>query len=96
MRLPPGRFDWADEQAEHWIEWVKGSGVHVVGDLDELRPVRPPEDEKWHDPDRVRTKPLLDAALEALEVMTHEAAGRPDRDYRWGNLVRQGAERFRR
>jgi hypothetical protein len=94
--LPPRMFDWADEQTERWVDWLSGSGVDLVGDVAELRPVRPPEDQKWHNPDRVRTKPLLEASLAALEVMTHEAAGRPDRDYRWSSLVRHGAERFRR
>ena len=39
VRLPPGRFAWATDQAEQWIEWVKGSGIQVVGDLDDLRPL---------------------------------------------------------
>ncbi len=65
VRLPPGRYPWAEEQAERWIEWIERSGVDVVGDLKELRPVRPPEDQGWHDPDRVGAKAQLNAALDA-------------------------------
>lgn len=96
VRLPPGRYAWAEEQAELWIDWLQGSGVHVIGDLDDLRPVRPPDDEQWRNPDRVRAKPVLQAALDALEAMTREAARRPDPDRQLGNLVRQGADRLRK
>ncbi|WP_206525588.1 hypothetical protein, partial [Mesorhizobium sp. Primo-B] len=27
VRLPPQRFDWAVEQAEVWVDWLKTSGV---------------------------------------------------------------------
>ena len=84
-RLPPDRFDWAEEQAERWIDWLAGSGVDVIGDLADLRPVRPPEDQVWHNPDRVRTKPVLKAALDGLEAMTREAASRPDPDRQLGD-----------
>jgi hypothetical protein len=96
VRLPPTRFGWAEEQAESWIEWLEGSGVNVIGDPDDLRPVRPSEDEVWHNPDRVRTKPVLRAALDGLEAMTREAASRPDPDRQLGNLVRHRAERVLR
>ena len=56
----------------------KGSGVHVVGDVAELRPVRPDPDARWHNPDKVRAKRQLKIALEALAAMTREAARRPD------------------
>ena len=36
-----------------WIEWVKHSGIHVVGDVDELRPQPLPEDEPYVNPDKV-------------------------------------------
>ncbi len=59
VRLPPGRFAWANEQAESWIEWVKGSGIHVVGDLDDLRPVPLGEDEPYVNPDKVPARAVL-------------------------------------
>jgi hypothetical protein len=67
-----------------------------VGDVDDLRPRRPAEEERWRNPDRVRAKPVLRASLEALEAMTREAATRPDPDRQLGNLVRHGAERLRK
>jgi hypothetical protein len=76
--LPPVAYPWAEEVAEEWIEWIRGAGVHVVGDLDDLRPVRPPEDATWRDPDRPRRADMVDAALDALVAVTLEAAGRPD------------------
>ena len=41
VRLPPDRFDHAEAQAERWIDWIKGSGVDVIGDVEDLRPLRP-------------------------------------------------------
>ncbi|WP_295661060.1 hypothetical protein [uncultured Nocardioides sp.] len=96
VRLPPNRFDWADQQADRWIDWLKGSGVHVVGDIDDLRPRRPAEDAEWHNPDRVGAKLQLDAALDSLSVMTREAAARPDPERALGHRVRENAKRLRR
>lgn len=95
VRLPPARFDWAEQQADLWIDWLKGSGVHVVGDIDDLRPRRPAPDAAWHNPDRVGAKLQLDAALDALSVMTREAAARPDPERALGHRVRTGAKRLR-
>jgi hypothetical protein len=95
VRLPPERFAWAEERAERWIEWIEGSGVHVVGDVDELRPVRPPDDERWRDPDRVRAKRQLNTALDALAAMTREAARRPDPERQLTSRVRAQAQRLR-
>jgi hypothetical protein len=80
VRLPPHRFDFAEQQGELWIDWIKSSGIDVVGDVDDLRPRRPAEDEKWKDPDRVRAKLELGAALDALSEMTQEAANRASTD----------------
>ena len=74
----PRAFDWAEAEADRWIEWLVGSGVDVVGDLEELRPQRPAEGEKWRDPDKVGAKKQLRTALDALAAMTQEAASRPD------------------
>ncbi|HET9859552.1 MAG TPA: hypothetical protein VFQ19_07235 [Nocardioidaceae bacterium] len=76
--LPPRLYPWANRVAEEWVEWIEGSGIDVVGDVEELRPVPPPEDQEWLNPDRPGRKQTLDAALEALAVMTQEAARRPD------------------
>lgn len=95
VRLPPSVLPWAEEQTERWIEWIEQSGVHVVGDLDELRPLPLPEGTEWIDPDEVSAKKQLDAAVAALTVMTQEAARRPDPDRAFVNKVRTGARRLR-
>jgi len=95
VKLPPDRFDWAEEQTEHWIEWIKGSGIDVVGDIDELRPVRPLEGERFRNPDKVKAKRQLQTALDALAAMTHEAARRPDPEHSLTTRVRTQAQRLR-
>jgi hypothetical protein len=96
VRLPPSRYPWAEEQADRWIEWLVGSGVDVVGDVEELRPRPPAADEKWRDPDKVRARKQLRAALDALAAMTQEAASRPDPDRQLVRRVRAQADRLRR
>jgi hypothetical protein len=93
VTLPPDRFDWAEAEAERWTEWVRSSGVHVVGDLAELRPVRPADGARWRDPDRVPAKRQLGVALDALAAMTREAARRPDPERRLVARVRAQAQR---
>ncbi|GAB3244967.1 hypothetical protein [Nocardioides dilutus] len=95
VRLPPDLFGWAEEQSDRWIEWLEQSGVHVIGDLAELRPLAPPEGTEWVDPDKVSAKKQLDAAVAALAAMTAEAARRPDPDRAFVNKVRVGARRLR-
>ena len=89
VMLPPDRYDWATEQAELWIDWIEGSKVDVIGDVRELLPYRPPADTEWIDPDKVAARPLLNAALQALEAMTHEAANRPDPNQQLMSRVRR-------
>ena len=59
---------------------ARRSGVQVVGDVEDLRPVRPEPDADWQHPGRVRNKLKLNAAVDALAAMTLEAARRPDPD----------------
>lgn len=95
VRLPPERFDWAEAEADRWIEWLAGSGVDVVGDLEELRPQRPAEGERWRDPDKVGAKKQLRTAIDALAAMTQEAASRPDPERQLAHRVRAQAQRLR-
>ena len=81
-------------RSDFWIEWIKGSGVDVIGDVEDLRPRRPAEDEEWKNPDRVRAKLELGAALDALTVMTQEAANRASADTVSGK-IRETARRLR-
>jgi hypothetical protein len=96
VRLPPQRLPWAQEQGDRWIEWLKGSGVHLIGDLEDLRPVPLREGERFHDPDKVRARHQLDAAMDALAAMTAEAASRPDPERQLVNRVRAQSRRLRR
>ncbi len=95
VTLPPGRYPWVQEQAERWIEWIEGSGVHVVGDLEDLRPVAPEPDARWRDPDQVSAKRQLSPALDALAAMTREAARRPDPERQLTQRVRAQVQRVR-
>lgn len=95
VRLPPDRYDFAEEQGERWIDWIKGSGVDVIGDVDDLRPRRPADDEEWRNPDRVRAKLELGAALDALTVMTREAASTRASSGSVGGRLRGTARRLR-
>jgi hypothetical protein len=93
--LPPAAFPWADEIASEWIEWVEGSGIDVVGDVEELRPVAPPPDTKWHDPDRPRRREMVDAALDAMVAVVAEASQRPDPNDQLSAKLGRAARRLR-
>lgn len=93
--LPPFAYDWADEIAEEWIEWVEGAGVHIVGDVEDLRPVRPEPDVRWRNPDKPRRRKMVDAALDALVAMTVEAASRPDPQAQMSAKIGRAARRLR-
>ncbi|ANH37807.1 hypothetical protein I601_1368 [Nocardioides dokdonensis FR1436] len=97
LGLPPKMYDWVADEAERWIEYVEGSGVDVLGDVADLRPVRPsPEEvEAWVDPDKIASRDQLDVAVEALVAMTREAARREDPDQQLVNRVRTQARRLR-
>ncbi|MGB0100865.1 MAG: hypothetical protein WBP61_11360 [Nocardioides sp.] len=95
VTLPPSRYDWAAEQAERWIEWIEGSGVHVVGDVAELRPRPPVPEAEWSNPDKVRAKRQLKTTLDALAAMTREAARRPDPERQLSQRVRAQAQKLR-
>ncbi|HSP60539.1 MAG TPA: hypothetical protein VLO09_05715 [Ornithinimicrobium sp.] len=95
VRLPPQAFDWVEAMTERWIEYLEQSGVHVVGDLADLRPVRPEEGTPWHNPDKVPPRQRLQASLDALTAMTREAASRPDPDQQLVRRMRKNAGRLR-
>ncbi|MFC6285419.1 hypothetical protein ACFP3Q_05745 [Nocardioides sp. GCM10027113] len=96
VRLPPAAYGWVEETTERWIEHLAASGVDVIGDLDDLRPVRPAPDEPWHDPDKVKPRKRLQVSLDALAAMTHEAAHRPDPSQRLVRKARANVGRLRR
>ena len=93
LRLPHRTMPWAEAETERWTEWLKGSGVHVIGDLDDLRPLPVPEGERYVNPDKVSTKRQLKVALDALSAMTREAARRQDPDKQLVARARSAARR---
>jgi hypothetical protein len=93
--LPPDLYPWATQIAERWIEWAEGSGIDVVGDLDDLRPVPPAPEARWTDPDRPDQGRLVTAALDALVAMTEEASSRPDPDDQLSARMTRAARRLR-
>ena len=93
--LPPDLYPWASEVTESWIEWVEGSGIDVVGDVNDLRPVPPPEDAPWEDPDSPNQGKVIAAALDALVAMTAEAANRPDPNAQLTARMSRAAKRLR-
>ncbi len=95
VTLPPRAFPWADEVAEEWIDWVVGSGIDVIGPVDDLRPV-PSGDEVWADPDRPRRPQMIDAALDAMVALALEAAKRPDPHEQITAKIGRAARRLRR
>ena len=96
VTLPPAAYPWAAEVADEWIEWVVGSGIDVIGDVDELRPVAPGEDYHWDNPDRPRRPEMVDVALDALVALALEAAKRPDPDEQLTAKIGRAARRLRR
>jgi hypothetical protein len=67
-----------EDVTAEWLSYVQDSGIHVVGDLDDLRPRRPEAAERWLDPDRPRADRVADAALDALVALVLETASRPE------------------
>jgi hypothetical protein len=96
VMLPPAAYDWAEEVAQGWVDWVKGAGVDVVGDVEELRPVRPAPDTPWHDPDKPRPREVTSAAIDAIVALTLEAARRPDPDNSLTSRAARVARNLRR
>ena len=96
VTLPPEAYDWAEEIAQGWIDWVKAAGVDVIGDLEELRPVRPTPDTVWQDPDKPRARDVNAAAVDAIVALTLEAARRPDPGNKLGSRATKLARYLRR
>ena len=94
LLLPPGMHDWVEAESDRWIEWLEQSGVDVIGDLEDLRPL-PTRRVDYTNPDKVTSKAQLAAALDALTVMTQEAARREDPELQLSHRLRSGVRRLR-
>ncbi len=88
--LPRNRWAFTEEVTEEWREWIEGSGVNVVGDLDDLRPVRPGPDHVWTHPDRPPVDQVAEATMDALAAVITDAA----QTRRW--TMRKLARKLRR
>ena len=80
LQLAPHLHPWAVTEAGRWADWVRDRGVHVVGDLADLEPASPVAVEDYVDPQAASAKAQLAAALDAMAVLTLEAARRRDPD----------------
>ena len=95
ITLPPSEYDWVTDRTGQWLEWIEQAGIHVIGDVQDLRPAPPPAEADWHDPDRVKPRKRLEVAMDALAAMTSEAASRPDPDQHLAKRIRERADRLR-
>jgi hypothetical protein len=65
ISAPPERFAWAQAKAEEFIAGIEAAGYDVVGDLDELRPL-PPPDQPYRHPDDVAVAELVAVGVDAI------------------------------
>ncbi len=72
LSLPPDAHAWAADLARSWVSELALRGYDVVGDLDDLIPSAAPP--PFVDPDTVDEHEVAEVALDALAVMTIEAA----------------------
>ena len=95
IRIPPTAYDWVEERTEEWLEWIRGSGIDVIGDLEDLRPQRPAPGATWEDPDKPRQGKVGDATMDALVTVIMELAERPDPDQSPVSRLARAARRLR-
>jgi hypothetical protein len=72
LALPPAVQEWATSLSRSWVSELALRGYDVVGDLDDLIPAGDPR--PFVDPDTVDEHEVAEVALDALAVMTIEAA----------------------
>ncbi len=71
LSLPEETYRWASDLGRSWVSELALRGYDVVGTLDDLVPADPLP---FLDPDTVDQELVAEAALDALAIMTHEAA----------------------
>jgi hypothetical protein len=69
--VPPRYRPAVDEITADWLAQIQKSGIDVVGDLDDLLPVWPGE-ENWADPDEPDPAIVAEAAIQALAFVVDE------------------------
>jgi hypothetical protein len=71
LSLPPEVHEWASALGRSWVSELALRGYDVVGDLDDLVAGEP---RPFVDPDDCDEEAVADSAIEALALMTEEAA----------------------
>ncbi len=64
---PPSMQPFFDEVNIEWRDWILGSGIHIVGEINELMSQVQPG--PWVDPDQPDPTEVFDAALEAMAAL---------------------------
>jgi hypothetical protein len=64
--VPPRRRASVEAITASWLEDIRKSGVEVVGDLEDLKPVWPSGGERWANPDAADPEVVAEAAIQAL------------------------------
>lgn len=95
VRVSPKRYAAVQRRTDAMIEWLESHQVHIIGDIDDLRPRWPAAGTPRVNLSDTDTPEVLDAAMVALEAMTHEAARRPLPRPTPAQRVRNGVARLR-
>ncbi len=94
VALPATARPWARGIAEEWVDWVRGSGIEVVGDVEDLLPVFP-EGAESTNPERRDWSRVADATMDALVAVLVEASRRPDPELTTSARLTRAARRLR-
>ncbi|MET0839115.1 MAG: hypothetical protein ABWY19_10065 [Marmoricola sp.] len=95
LSLPEETYRWASDLGRSWVSELALRGYDVVGTLDDLVPDDPLP---FVDPDTVDEQQVAEASLDALALMTHEAARLRDVEIELHGVIDDQArqlERFR-
>lgn len=95
VRVSPKRYAAVEERTDEIIEWLRRRQVDIIGDIDDLRPRWPAAGTPRTNLSDTATPEVLDAAMVALEAMTHEAARRPASRLSLSQRARSGMARLR-
>lgn len=76
ITLRPDLSAWAAGITEEWVDWLTGSGVHVIGRVEDLWSPLPDPDAVWADPDQPDAAAVATTALDLLATMTVQATRR--------------------
>ncbi len=77
--VPPQHRAFVEDVTDGWIDWIRQSGVHVVGDVEDLLPRWPDDVAGWTSPDDADPAVVADAAIEALaHVLDQIAQGKAE------------------